>query len=306
MDFLETIVQYYQSTNRVVPEDLIKSGGKSEHFNVLRRYNSLRSLPFHRRDYYKVCLSTGGTVFCTDEGRIVVDQPIICFTDPDIKMSFDMYKEEQDGYLSIFNELYLTPDLKREFKKVQTVLGDQLFPFLLLTDEEYKTLYTYFQLMEEEYQSTLPYKKELMQSFLRLIFNAVIRFQKSRVISDEKSERPDRLVSGFLQLLNNQFPIDAPDTVVRLRNPGDFAELLHVHVNHLNHTLRKLTGKSTSVIIQERILEEAKDLLKNSDWNISEIANSLGFEYVQHFSQFFKKYTQNSPGEYRKCFSIRI
>jgi AraC-like DNA-binding protein len=94
--------------------------------------------------------------------------------------------------------------------------------------------------------------------------------------------------------------------VVRLRNPGDFAELLHVHVNHLNHTLRKLTGKSTSVIIQERILEEAKDLLKNSDWNISEIANSLGFEYVQHFSQFFKKYTQNSPGEYRKCFSIRI
>jgi AraC-like DNA-binding protein len=221
-------------------------------------------------------------------------------------MSFDMYKEEQDGYLSIFNELYLTPDLKREFKKVQTVLGDQLFPFLLLTDGEYKTLYTYFQLMEQEYQSTLPYKKELMQSFLRLIFNAVIRFQKSRVISDEKSERPDRLVSGFLQLLNNQFPIDAPDTVVRLRNPGDFAELLHVHVNHLNHTLRKLTGKSTSVIIQERILEEAKDLLKNSDWNISEIANSLGFEYVQHFSQFFKKYTQNSPGEYRKCFSIRI
>ena len=71
-----------------------------------------------------------------------------------------------------------------------------------------------------------------------------------------------------MQLLNNQFPIDAPDTVVRLRNPGDFAELLHVHVNHLNHTLRKLTGKSTSVIIQERILEEAKDLLKNSDWNI--------------------------------------
>ncbi|MBZ4187984.1 AraC family transcriptional regulator [Niabella beijingensis] len=306
MEFLETIVQYYRSTGRAVPDDLIKSGGKSQHFNVLKRQNSLRSLPFHRRDYYKICLSTGGAVFRTGEGEVTIDQPVICFTDPDIKMGFDTYREAQGGYLSVFNELYLTPDLKREFKKVQKVLGNQLFPFLLLSGDEYNTLYSYFQLMEKEYCSTLPYKKELMLSFLRLILNTVIRFQKARSMSDEKSERPDRLVSGFLQLLNGQFPIDAPDTVLRYRNPGDFAGLLHVHVNHLNHTVRKLTGKSTSRIIQERMLEEATDLLKNSDWNISEIGNSLGFEYVQHFSQFFRKHTGESPGQYRKAFFIHV
>ncbi len=306
MEFLETIVHYYRSTGRAVPDDLIKSGGKSQHINVLKRQNSLRSLPFHRRDYYKICLSTGGAVFRTCEGEITIDQPVICFTDPDIKMGFDTYREAQGGYLSVFNELYLTPDLKREFKKVQTVLGDRLFPFLLLSGDEYNTLYSYFQLMEKEYCSTLPYKKELMLSFLRLIMNTAIRYRKARDMSDEKSERPDRLVSGFLQLLNGQFPVDAPDTVIRLRNPGDFAALLHVHVNHLNHTVRKLTGKSTSHIIRERILEEAMDLLKNSDWNISEIGNSLGFEYVQHFSQFFRKHTGDSPGHYRKLAPVHV
>ncbi|MBO9593137.1 MAG: AraC family transcriptional regulator [Niabella sp.] len=306
MEFLETIVQYYRSTGRTVPDDLIKSGGKSQHINVLKRQNSLRSLPFHRRDYYKICLSTGGAVFRTCEGEVTIDQPVICFTDPDIKMGFDTYREAQGGYLSVFNELYLTPDLKREFKKVQTVLGDALFPFLLLSGDEYNTLYSYFQLMEKEYCSPLPYKKELMLSFLRLIMNTTIRFRKAREMSDEKSERPDRLVSGFLQLLNSQFPVDAPDTVVRLRNPGDFAARLHVHVNHLNHTVRKLTGKSTSHIIRERILEEAMDLLKNSDWNISEIGSSLGFEYVQHFSQFFRKHTGKSPGQYRKPFLFHV
>jgi len=306
MEFLETIVQYYKSTGRVVPEDLIRSGGKSQHFNVLKRQNSLRSLPFHRRDYYKICLSTGGAVFRTSGGEVTIDQPVICFTDPDIQMGFDTYREAQGGYLSVFNEQYLTPDLKRELKKVQGLLGSELFPFLLLSGEEYNTLYGYFQLMEKEYCSTLPYKKELMLSFLRLILNTVIRFRKARSQGGERSERPDRLVSGFLQLLNGQFPVDAPDTVLRYRNPGDFATLLHVHVNHLNHTVRKLTGKSTSHIIRERILEEAVDLLKNSDWNISEIGSSLGFEYVQHFSQFFRKHTGESPGRYRDRFAVHV
>jgi len=306
MELFETIIQYYKSTGRTVPDDLIRSGGKSQHFNVLKRQNSLRSLPFHRRDYYKVCLSTGGAVFRTDEGEVTVDQPVVCFTDPDTKMGFEFYREAQDGYLSVFNEQYLTPDLKREFKKVQRVLGDRLFPFLLLSSEEYHSLYGYFQLMEKEYCSSLPYKKELMLSFLKLIFNTVIRFAKARTQGDERSERPDRLVSRFLQLLNGQFPVDAPDSVLRFKNPGDFALLLHVHVNHLNHTVRKLTGKSTSGIIRERVLEEAMDLLKNSDWNISEIGNSLGFEYVQHFSQFFRKHTGERPGRYRKMYHGNI
>jgi AraC-like DNA-binding protein len=39
--------------------------------------------------------------------------------------------------------------------------------------------------------------------------------------------------------------------------------------------------------------------LKQSDWNISEIAYCLGFEEVAHFSNFFKKQTTLAPLTFR-------
>jgi AraC family transcriptional activator of pobA len=74
---------------------------------------------------------------------------------------------------------------------------------------------------------------------------------------------------------------------------------LTIHVNHLNRALKETTQKTTSEIIAERILQEAKILLKHTDWNISEIAYSLGFEEPTHFNNFFKKNIQLTPRQFR-------
>jgi AraC-like DNA-binding protein len=47
------------------------------------------------------------------------------------------------------------------------------------------------------------------------------------------------------------------------------------------------------------LLQQYLGLLKQTDWNISEIAYSLGFEEVAHFSNFFKKQTSLSPVTFR-------
>ena len=41
----------------------------------------------------------------------------------------------------------------------------------------------------------------------------------------------------------------------------------------------------------ERIVTEAKALLQHTDWNISDIAYSLGFEDPNYFNNFFKRLT---------------
>jgi AraC-like DNA-binding protein len=87
--------------------------------------------------------------------------------------------------------------------------------------------------------------------------------------------------------------------VLQLKTAKDFADALRVHVNHLNKVLKEITGKTTTEIIASRINQEAKILLKQTTWNISEIAYSLGFEEVAHFSNFFKKHAQLSPAAYR-------
>jgi len=70
-------------------------------------------------------------------------------------------------------------------------------------------------------------------------------------------------------------------------------------VNHLNKVLKENTGKTTTDMISGRIVQEAKIMLKQTDWNISEISNCLGFEQVAHFSNFFKKQTSTSPLNFR-------
>jgi AraC family transcriptional regulator, transcriptional activator of pobA len=84
-----------------------------------------------------------------------------------------------------------------------------------------------------------------------------------------------------------------------MRTAKDYAERLAIHVNHLNKVLKQSTGKTTTEIISSRIAQEAKILLKHTDWNISEIAYSLGFEEVAHFSNFFKKQTTIAPLAFR-------
>jgi AraC-like DNA-binding protein len=58
-------------------------------------------------------------------------------------------------------------------------------------------------------------------------------------------------------------------------------------------------GKTTTEMITARLIQEAKILLKQTDWNISQIADCMGFEELAHFSNFFRKQTSVAPLAYR-------
>jgi AraC-like DNA-binding protein len=123
----------------------------------------------------------------------------------------------------------------------------------------------------------------------------------SPILSEENSlNASTRISTLFIELLERQFPIESPAQGIQLKTAADFASTLGVHVNHLNKVLKETTTKTTTEIISSRIAQEAKILLKQTPWNISEIAYSLGFDEVAHFSNFFKKNTQLSPMSYRK------
>ncbi|MNY66738.1 HTH-type transcriptional activator RhaS [compost metagenome] len=70
-------------------------------------------------------------------------------------------------------------------------------------------------------------------------------------------------------------------------------------MNHLNRAIKESTDKTTSQIIAERVMQEAKVLLKQTTWSVSEIAYALGFTEVTHFNNFFKKHLQLSPMKFR-------
>jgi len=98
-----------------------------------------------------------------------------------------------------------------------------------------------------------------------------------------------RVFSLFIELLERQFPIESPHQKLNLCTAKDYADQLALHVNHLNKVLKENTGKTTTDIITGRIVQEVKILLKQTNWNISEISYCPGFEQVAHFSHFFRK-----------------
>jgi AraC-like DNA-binding protein len=108
-----------------------------------------------------------------------------------------------------------------------------------------------------------------------------------------------RVTALFIELLERQFPVESPRQKLKLRAAKDYADRLAVHVNHLNKALKENTGKTTTELISNRLMQEAKILLKETDWNISEIAYSLGFEEIAHFSNFFKKNASVTPLGFR-------
>jgi AraC-like DNA-binding protein len=109
-----------------------------------------------------------------------------------------------------------------------------------------------------------------------------------------------RITNLFFELLNRQFPIVSRQNELQLRSAKDFAKHLSLHTNHLNRAVKNFTGKTTTEHIAARILLEANDLLRNTDWTISEIGYCLGFRYPGYFNSFYKKHAGTTPNELRK------
>jgi AraC family transcriptional regulator, transcriptional activator of pobA len=109
----------------------------------------------------------------------------------------------------------------------------------------------------------------------------------------------ERITALFFAQLDQQFPITSTGRPMETKTAQGFAKRLFVHVNHLNRSIKAVTGRPTSAHIAERLLAEAQNLLQYTDWNINEIAGVLGFEYPAHFNNFYKNRTGTTPTAFR-------
>jgi AraC-like DNA-binding protein len=172
-------------------------------------------------------------------------------------------------------------------------------PVLKITEDQRLFLNTLFEKMIEEQESDYTFKDELIRNYINLIIHEALKLQPSEVYTPTKNGTA-RIASVFLELLERQFPIETPASPLKMRTAQDYAQNLNIHVNYLNRAVKEITGKSTTTLISERILTEAKALLQHTDWNISEIASALGFEYPTYFNNFFKKLTGTNPKSLRE------
>lgn len=295
---VETIEEFYKRKFNWVPETLHKEIG---HFNVFRLDpyvgSSAQAVPYSRRDFYKITITLGsGKVYYADK-CYEVQQQALTFSNPQIPYKWEHLDKITGGVFCIFDQQFFHQFGNLNQYAVYKPDGNRVFE---LNDEQLTKASAIFQRMFEEMNSDYIHKYDVLRTLVMELIHLALKMQPNKDMSAQQQlSASQRISTLFMELLERQFPIDENHTQVSLRTASDFAAQLNVHVNHLNRAIKENTGKTTSQIIGERILQEAKILLKHSPWNVSEIAYALGFAETTHFNNFFKKHVQLSPLKFR-------
>jgi AraC-like DNA-binding protein len=204
----------------------------------------------------------------------------------------------QRGYFCIFTDEFLVQSKSGVVLDDLPIFKAGGYPVFQISDEESAEIEAIFTKMYREMSSDYAFKYDLLRNYVLELIHYGQKLQPASALYPSHTASA-RVSSLFIELLERQFPIESSQQKLKLRTAKDYADTLSVHVNHLNKVLKENTGKTTTEIITARLIQEAKILLKQTDWNISEIAYSLGFEEIAHFSNFFRKQTTLSPLAFR-------
>lgn len=169
---------------------------------------------------------------------------------------------------------------------------------LELSRDDYTALSALFVKMKQAIASDFAYKYEVLRAYLLEALYYGQQLQPAPMPAPGHSAAA-RLATRFADLLARQFPLASPQQQLRLRTARAFAEALAVHPNHLNRVLQRVRGATTTALLAERMAQEAKLLLRQTDWSLAEIADCLGFANAAHFGNFFKRQTGQAPGAFR-------
>jgi AraC family transcriptional regulator, transcriptional activator of pobA len=302
MEKIETIEEFYQRKFDWIPENIKNEIG---HFNVFQHepieIGKSKPIPYKRRDFYKVMLVIGDIKMNYADRVVSVKKQALLFANPQIPYNCENLERIEAGSYCIFNQHFFHTGGIPQFGdwakySVFQPTGNHVFE---LSDEQVEQVKPIFKKMFEEIKSDYIYKYDVLRNLVFELLHFAMKIQPNTQFDTPQINASQRISTLFLELLERQFPIDENHPSINLRSASDFANQLNVHVNHLNRAIKETTKKTTTQIIAERVLQEAKIMLKHSKWNVAEIAYSLGFTEVTHFNNFFKKYMEKSPLKFR-------
>lgn len=212
-------------------------------------------------------------------------------------IQYIQYISGRDVILYQFNrEFYCIKDHDHEVSCAGMLFfGNINIPIISLDEKEqqkYKTLH-------EVFIDELETKDNIQAEMLRMLMGRFIikstRLLKAKegIIETQKSSKVD-LLRAFNVLVEQHFKNE--------HSVSFYAEKLFKSPKTLSNNFAKL-NRSPLQIIHQRIVLEAKRLLTYTDKSAKEIAYDIGFDDASHLSRLFKKYTSQSPSEFKKALS---
>jgi AraC-like DNA-binding protein len=145
--------------------------------------------------------------------------------------------------------------------------------------------------MKKEFTNYFLLRTEILMGFFKIL---MIYLSRKTAVTEQQSacSRDASTAKTFFSLLKKHF--------TSMRMVSDYAKALNVTPNYLNQVIKKISGFSASHHIQQQIVLEAKRQARYSNRSMKEIAYSLGFEDMAHFSKFFKNNSGMNFSSFKK------
>lgn len=199
--------------------------------------------------------------------------------------SFSM-SEKTNGYLVLFSQDFLMQHFsKNTFNLFSKLFRSNQNQFSAKVESErfIESLQNISNKWDEDYVTGL------IASLLSVFILSLLAMNKSstQVIENQSQE----IMYRFDQLIQTEF--------YNTRNAKDYAQWLQISYKQLNQVTKETSYMTAKNYIDEFIVMEAKRSLVSTTLSMKEISYYLGFDEPTNFQKFFKKYTQETPLQFR-------
>lgn len=164
--------------------------------------------------------------------------------------------------------------------------------YLIFQTEKSMKIIELFNSLLIEYYDNKIYSKEIIKSYLVIIFIELLRIYHTRSgnqliqISDDSS----KILMDILHYIEKNYS-DC--------NIDDIAKTFGYHPKYISYLIKKKTGKTFNEIKLTQRLNIACSYLKNTTLSIQTIAEKVGITNQSFFYKKFKEYYKISPNDYR-------
>ena len=136
-------------------------------------------------------------------------------------------------------------------------------------------------------------QKLAVQPILLLLCISIYQLKLKKDFDKITSNNPSiRIYNDFQKLIRS--------TIGEVKSVNYYATELGITTVHLNRVCQQVSSKTAIRNIHDRLIDEAKRYLLNTEYNISEVAYFLNFKDPAHFTKLFKKYVGVTPSEFKK------
>lgn len=138
---------------------------------------------------------------------------------------------------------------------------------------------------------------QLIKIKLENLFIELIR-SKNNFSNEEDTEIIDDKIHEIHRYLTENFKEKI--------NLSELCFLFGTNKTTLCNKFRSVYGETIISYINKQKIKESKKLLRSNCYNLTEIANIVGFSSVHYFSRIFKQHEKQSPSSYIKTIKSRL